>query len=603
MKKIILMAAVVLASVVAHAQTTISSSTVSGHWTLAGSPYLIANSFIVWPDSSLTIDPGVEVVFQGYYKIQIDGNLIAAGTDSLPILFHAQDTTGWADTSTAGGWAGIQLGNYPVVSTSASVIRHCNFTDIKRTGLNAMYVNLAVEYCNFTHNNGFILYEALPDSTMTFELSNCNFYKNYVPSPSYIAFTSSGGTLYIHDCSFHDDTTAASLMDFAHNTLIFEHNQVYANQQTASEFATSVETQYCNGVIAHNKIHHNLSQFDAALACTIGIYDINGNLICNNATITGIIGSSACGSVEGGGGIRISGEGAAQPTNFLVRNNVVANNYAALQGGGIDVFLTNATIVNNDFYNNRGLYGGGIFIFNDTFTNGHTLVDIRNNIFNNNITLSAGASGLPDTTIAVWITNGDTMRYTNNWTKNTFSKDYFLEGGLMGGSALYVIGDTASNVIGTDPLLVAPTLTATVTEDATLANFALQDSSGCIDNGDNTAFADSVDYALNTRIIGARIDIGAYESAASHTLAVGPHSPMMEGLTVYPNPAHDNFLIATPEAAGIITVTDIAGRDVARKPVSASQSRVDVTNLAPGLYLMVWQDGKGRNKVAKVEVK
>ena len=48
-----------------NAQTSIPGGNVSGFWALAGSPYYIQGSIVIPNDSTLTIEPGVTVNFQG----------------------------------------------------------------------------------------------------------------------------------------------------------------------------------------------------------------------------------------------------------------------------------------------------------------------------------------------------------------------------------------------------------------------------------------------------------------------------------------------------------------------------------------------------------
>ena len=61
--------------------TPVSSGTVSGHWTLAGSPYLIQGSIYIPQDSILLIDPGVTVNFQTSFTpyLLVQGQLLAMG--------------------------------------------------------------------------------------------------------------------------------------------------------------------------------------------------------------------------------------------------------------------------------------------------------------------------------------------------------------------------------------------------------------------------------------------------------------------------------------------------------------------------------------------
>ena len=47
------------------------------NWNVTDSPYIVTGNMLVASGSSLTIDPGVHVKFDGYYYLQIEGTLIA----------------------------------------------------------------------------------------------------------------------------------------------------------------------------------------------------------------------------------------------------------------------------------------------------------------------------------------------------------------------------------------------------------------------------------------------------------------------------------------------------------------------------------------------
>lgn len=70
----------------ASAQTTVYGN-VSGTWTLAGSPYRIAADTTVPAGQVLTIEPGVVVELFAGTSINVDGQLIALGTQREPIVF------------------------------------------------------------------------------------------------------------------------------------------------------------------------------------------------------------------------------------------------------------------------------------------------------------------------------------------------------------------------------------------------------------------------------------------------------------------------------------------------------------------------------------
>jgi len=66
--------------------TDITTNTI---WTLANSPYLVANPVKVTPTARLAIEPGVQIQFLQDAALQIDGGLDAIGTQGQPISFVA----------------------------------------------------------------------------------------------------------------------------------------------------------------------------------------------------------------------------------------------------------------------------------------------------------------------------------------------------------------------------------------------------------------------------------------------------------------------------------------------------------------------------------
>lgn len=56
-------------------------------WTRLGSPYIVTGTVTVNPGITLTIQPGVEVKFDGFYKIQVNGTLNAQGSAGNLITF------------------------------------------------------------------------------------------------------------------------------------------------------------------------------------------------------------------------------------------------------------------------------------------------------------------------------------------------------------------------------------------------------------------------------------------------------------------------------------------------------------------------------------
>ncbi len=117
----------------AAGQEIIPGGSVYGTWKADHSPYMVYGDITIPDDSSLTIEPGVNVVFYGPYGISVPGRLIAAGSSEDSIYFSVNDTTGFSDTAIInGGWHGIRIVNTDPADTS--VLRYCDLSYGKAIG-------------------------------------------------------------------------------------------------------------------------------------------------------------------------------------------------------------------------------------------------------------------------------------------------------------------------------------------------------------------------------------------------------------------------------------------------------------------------------------
>ncbi|MFQ5869090.1 MAG: hypothetical protein ACE5JC_04225 [Candidatus Zixiibacteriota bacterium] len=120
--------AVILLAVALLFPLTACATDVSGHqwgtWTKENSPYNVVGPIRVPPESTLVIEPGVVVDFQGHYKFKVDSSatLLAVGTETDSIYFTTNDT--------ATGWGGIRF----LGASSNSRISYCRLEYGKARG-------------------------------------------------------------------------------------------------------------------------------------------------------------------------------------------------------------------------------------------------------------------------------------------------------------------------------------------------------------------------------------------------------------------------------------------------------------------------------------
>ena len=80
-------------SIAVYAQDTtiVPPGDIYGTWTFQGSPYLITGTTTVPTDSTLIIEAGVTVEWQGSYTMYVLGQILALGTESDSVVFTAAD--------------------------------------------------------------------------------------------------------------------------------------------------------------------------------------------------------------------------------------------------------------------------------------------------------------------------------------------------------------------------------------------------------------------------------------------------------------------------------------------------------------------------------
>jgi hypothetical protein len=127
---------------------TIPGGDVSGTWYAANSPYYIAGSITIPTDSTLTIEPGVDVIFLGSYQFTIlHGCLEAVGTTTDSIRFFPQDTVT--------GWTGMQITTQNTCHLTYCVVEYANSSGIRLYASQNVYISRStIAHCWATWGGG-----------------------------------------------------------------------------------------------------------------------------------------------------------------------------------------------------------------------------------------------------------------------------------------------------------------------------------------------------------------------------------------------------------------------------------------------------------------
>ena len=302
---------VYLASIAAvlfiHAAATATdvSGDQSGTWTPAGSPYRLVGDVRVPPGATLTIEPDVVVIGMGQYKITVErSTLIAVGTAGQPILMTADNQST--------GWRGLRFED----ADPGSTVQHC-----------------IIEYARGT--GGY------PEVR--------------------------GGAIYLNRSS----------ITVADNELRFCYSR-NSNSNGAGGGVCSVES---SPTIVRNFIHdNNVDSGGGVLCIEYGTALIADNLIVDN--VAGYAGGGIyCGArssplIErnvimrnraggwGGGGINFWTAYIFYQTFATARDNIIAENTATTDGGGVYARYDKTVLYNNTIAGNSARRGGGIYALN-----------------------------------------------------------------------------------------------------------------------------------------------------------------------------------------------------------------------------------------------
>ncbi len=325
MKRIAGLICIVFLALTAVAQTNVSGGIYSNTtWTLAGSPYVVTGSVVVFPGKTLTIEPGCVVNFiadttfniSNFKYLEIRGNLYAVGTAENRIVFTSTDTTdssyNWMGIRIKGSQGGtVQLNNFELHNSWYGL-----HNDVAEPGVSYAFTN-----CNFKNNNYAIQLNA--DMSYT----SCIFEKNGVGQAAQIQY----GSLTANNCSF-----IQNLCSFTWSNSIFINECVFDGNQNNIIGSP--------GTIQNCSFYNNLFALIESANMQISNCIFEGNETAidenGNSTISGCQFSNNTVAVKLGG-------------NSVLTNNTISNNQTGVQ---VRAYEPTTTLINNNQLCNNLLY-------------------------------------------------------------------------------------------------------------------------------------------------------------------------------------------------------------------------------------------------------
>lgn len=584
MKKCVLLLTLALSYIATYGQVI--------HWTLSGSPYIINGTMLISAGQSLVIDPGVEVIFTGNHRINADGPIYAIGSPEHPIVFRSSDTTGWSNNETGtGGWAGIRLYEHASFRDS---FRHCIIRDIKHNAgswqLQAGFKssrNFYMDQCTFFHNKSvannapYRILELDCGPGQTAILENSEFYGN--ETQMHMISNRGDGIKILRGNNIHDNNGGAAIGAVFCRNLQILGNEIHHNRSVTVGGHSAISLATNNALISGNSIHHNFSKSSAAIASSMGKLIIEKNYILNNTHDSTWI----CGYTDGGGALHLSHNSNTpwDSTEYIVRNNVIANNYAPYYGGALYSFDARIWFMNNTVVNNTGKYSGAaIYIMGEKGQ-----LRAKNNIItgNKNTVLMT-----PPAIESIRIAGGTYVEFSNNYTDRPVSEDLIRPAGLN-------LSGGTGNITGSNAGLLAPTSGVGLQMNALGANFKIQDQSACVNTGDSVgAKASATDIAGHIRVVG-KIDMGAYETDVKGS-GTGIVDRRLIQVGITPNPAHDQVTLLLPADKGTLSLVTIAGAVLYQASHHGKVVTLPVGQYPRGIYMLHWQDDKGIAGLSKI---
>ncbi len=502
-----------------------------------------------------------------------------SGTDETAVLDGFTIKGGFATLYTNRNGGGL-INEYGSPRISNCAFIH-NATQYFGGGVYNYYGSPVIENCTFVQNSAGSRGGAIYNYRSSPVVSGCTFMENSA-SVSGSGIHSSYGSLSLTGCMFssnssrigagiYSDETSADLVDcvFTHNWAEDDGGAIYfhKSEQSFKNCTFSANTaEYGGGAAYFHDSDPNLTNcifMENRADYGGGMYNSGGKLVLNNCMV---VANSAHG--YGGGMYNISG------STILLSNSLVTANRASSYGGAMSCNRSHLTLTNCTFAENSGPKGSTI-------------------AFNSREQRSRSTGGI----IACIIRDDADPFWIND--QSTISISYSnIQGGWDG-----------EGNIDSEPLFANPSGPDEIpgTEDD---DYRLTILSPCVDAGDPgyAPAANKKDLAGSPRIVGSRVDMGAYEFQGvvhvdddmAGTIGYGtegdPFAEIQEAIDM----AHDGYTIKVKP--GVYGRIDFHGKAITIEGFAGApviQALQDDQPDAPGQDAVTFHTGEGPDSMLR----
>ncbi|MFC2130567.1 right-handed parallel beta-helix repeat-containing protein [Bacteroidota bacterium] len=471
------------------AETVIPEGEVSGTWTKADSPYYISGNVLIPDTATLKIEPGVLIEFKDSCRMTVKGQLLAVGSENDSIIFSVKDKEL--------GWLGIHFDKI-LNHNDSSIIKFCvvHFCTGEYAFLLDSSSKIQIQNSRFSNNDnrGHNYHKGLMLSVIYCSysnplISNNVFINNGVINRlRYCAIMCNHSSPQITNCLFSNNISyyGSSLYCFNESQPVIDKCN-FTNENGQSIFIVD----YCFPIIKNSNIFQNSGNKNGG-----AIYCSNSDAIIDNCMISENSGSN-------GGAICID-----HNSNLILKNSIISKNTSTKFGGAIFSNDGNLYINNCLISENRAEKSGSLYIDNGSIL-------ITNSTIVENFAEFAGGIDCfidPDSNNYYKLYNTIIFKNQNGNIRlrdNSIQPD-FINCSIEGGIENFIFDtDTIFNGVFENCVISDPRFSYNSS-----ASYTLLQNSPCINSGlsDTSGLNLPIfDLLGNDRIVGSRVDIGAYE--------------------------------------------------------------------------------------------